>query len=153
MRSTAQRTARMTIVDVALLVTVTAVVVAFSVPVIEKATQRAQVSTLLENLRILREQIELYKLQHAGRAPVLHNGGLPQLIRSTDVRGRLGPPGSNFPLGPYLRSGVPVNPVTNRSIVARADTFPPEAASGNGGWLYHQPTGQIAIDLEEYLDR
>jgi len=121
--------------------------------VIERATRQAQQSTLSENLRVLREQIELYKLQHGGYPPTLYEGGFPQLIRATDSRGRVGPPGSNYPLGPYLRTGVPLNPVTGRSIVTPTDVFPPEAASGNGGWLYHQPTGQIAIDLEEHLDR
>lgn len=153
MRRTRQRNAKLTVVDVAIFLVVAAVVGAVAVPVIEKATERAQQNTLLANLRILREQIELYKLQHVGAPPVLHEGTFPQLIRATDPMGRLGSPGKKYPLGPYLRSGVPVNPVTGRSIVTPTDTFPPEAASGNGGWLYHQRTGAIAIDLEEYLDR
>lgn len=153
LRRTRQRNAKLTAVDVAIFLVVAAVVSAVAVPVIEKATRRAQQSTLLENLRVLREQIELYKLQHGGTPPVLHEGTFPQLIRATDPMGRLGPPGRKYPLGPYLRRGVPVNPVTGRSIVTLTDTFPPEAPSGNGGWLYHQPTGRIGIDLEEYLDR
>jgi len=153
LRRARQRNAKLTLVDVAIFLVVAAVVGAVAIPVIEKATRRAQQSTLLENLRILREQIELYKLQHGGAPPVVHEGTFPQLIRATDLLGRLGSPGKKHPLGPYLRSGVPVNPVTGRSVVTLTDTFPPKAASGNGGWLYHQPTGGIAIDLEEYLDR
>jgi general secretion pathway protein G len=153
LRRAGQRNAKLTIVDLAIFVVVAAVVAAVAIPVIEKATERAQHTTLLENLRVLREQIELYKLQHGGTPPVLQEGGFPQLIRATDPLGRMGPPGKTYSLGPYLRFGVPLNPVTSRSIVTPADSFPPKAASGNGGWLYHQPTGQIAIDLEEYLDR
>jgi len=141
------------VVDVAIFGIVAVIAAAVSVPVIEQATARAEQRALTENLHTLRTQIEVYKLQHGGRPPVLHNGSLPQLYRSTDARGQIGPAGGKFPYGPYLRGGVPVNPITERSIITAAEAWPPEAPSGNGGWLYHQPTGRIAIDLEEYLDR
>ena len=71
----------------------------------------------------------------------------------TNAQGRPGVPGSKYPFGPYLHNGVPVNPITGRSIVTATDTFPPTAQSGNGGWLYHESTGQIAPDLAQFLDR
>ena len=142
----------MTVVNAVLLAIVVAIVGAAVVPLYEQASGGAQSSALLKNLQTLRRQIELYKVQHGGSAPILHKGALPQLTRSTNEKGEPGPSGSMFPFGPYLRNGVPVNPITSRSIVTATWTFPPTEPSGNGGWLYHQETGQIAADLEEYLD-
>jgi type II secretory pathway pseudopilin PulG len=141
----------LTVIDVVLLVVVIAIVCATAVPLIEAANRRAQQSTLAQNLHTLRSQIELYKAEHGGRPPVLHEGMLPQMVQPTNADGVPGPAGGKYPFGPYLRSGVPINPVTGRSIVTATKTFPPTAASGNGGWLYHQETGQIAPDLDEYL--
>jgi hypothetical protein len=47
---------------------------------------------------------------------------------------------------------VPVNPYTGLSVVRQVETFPPQTAS-NGGWVYHQATGRIAADLEQFLDK
>lgn len=135
---------------VAVMVTILGAVV---IPLLETTGEQAKSTALLQNLRTLRSQIELYKLEHNGNAPVLYQGSLPQLIRATDVDGIPGVPDSKHPYGPYLRNGIPLNPITGRSIVTATDTFPPTAPSGNGGWLYHRPTGRIAADLAEFLEK
>ena len=141
----------LTVIDAVLLVVVIAIVCATAVPLIEAANRRAQQSVLAQNLHTLRSQIELYKAEHGGQPPLLHEGTLPQMVQPTSADGVPGPAGGKYPFGPYLWSGVPVNPVTGRSVIAAAKTFPPTAASGNSGWLYHQETGQIVPDLDEYL--
>jgi len=139
--------------DALILTIVIAIVGGTSIPLFEMVTGRAKVSALIQDLHVLRSQIELYKLEHQDRVPVLHEGSLPQLVRPTNAQGVPGKSGSRFPYGPYLRSGIPLNPVTGRSIITATDTFPPTSASGNGGWLYHQETGQIVPDSAEFLDR
>lgn len=140
-----------TLVNAIILAIVVAVVGGVGMPLLEMASRRAKRSTLMQNLHTLRSQIELYKLEHGGRPPVVYQNTLPQLTRATNAEGVPGEPSSEFAYGPYLHGGVPVNPITGCSIVALTDTFPPIAPSGNGGWIYHQETGQIAIDLEEFL--
>ncbi len=138
-----------TLVDAMILMVIVAILGATVIPLIEAASTKAKSATLLQNLHTLRSQIELYKLEHGGEAPVAYQGMFPQLTRSTNGDGIPGPPGSKYPFGPYLRSGVPLNPITGRSIVTLTETFPPKAASGNGGWIYHQATGRIAADLDD----
>jgi general secretion pathway protein G len=140
------------LVNAILAVGLAALVSAFGVPVIQSITAQAKLSSLQENVRCLRTQIELYKAQHGGRPPIVYEGSLPQLIRATDSNGRLGDPGRKFPFGPYLSAGVPVNPYTGRSIVVTCDQFPPTGPTGNGGWLYQPSTGQIAPDIAEHLN-
>lgn len=142
----------LTIFNALILAILVAIAGSVGIPLLEKANHEAQASSLQQSLRTLRSQIELYKVEHAGRPPLLRDGSLPQLIRATDAAGNLGPAGFKYPLGPYLRSGIPVNAVTGRSVITATDVFPPQTSSGNGGWLYHQPTGEITVDLQEYLD-
>jgi general secretion pathway protein G len=139
--------------DALLLAIVVGIVGATAIPLLERASRQAKQSTLLQNLHTLRSQIELYKLEHRGEPPLLYQGTFPQLCRATNADGMPGEPGSKFSYGPYLTGGVPVNPITGRSVVTLTSSFPPRTPSGNGGWLYHAKTGQIAIDLEGFLDQ
>jgi len=141
------------VVDAMIIVIVVAILGASAIPLVEKANRQAESSALLQNLHTLRSQIEVYKAEHDGRPPLLYEGSFPQLIRATNAAGMPGPPGEKYPFGPYLTSGIPANPVTDRSVVTASETFPPENPSGNGGWLYHQQSGQIAPDVPGYLDR
>ena len=130
-----------------------AILAGAGIPLTERATTHARGSAVVANLSALRAQIELYKVQHNGRPPVAYQGTFPQLLRATNVQGVPGPKSRKHPYGPYLQNGVPVNPITGRSVVTAIDSFPPQTPSGNGGWLYHQPTGRIVPDSEGYLDR
>ena len=141
----------MTLVDALIVGIVVTIVGAAAIPLLEKASGQAKASALLQNLHTMRSQIELYALEHGGKPPVLYQGTFPQLIKATNAEGIPGPPGKKFPCGPYLETGIPINPFSGRSVVTLTETFPPTTTSGNGGWLYHQPTGQIAPDREGFL--
>jgi type II secretory pathway pseudopilin PulG len=140
------------LIDAMILASVVAIVGATGIPLLEMASSRSKESTLLQNLHTFRSQIELYKLEHGGEVPVAYQGSFPQLIRPTNAAGVPGKKGSKYAYGPYFRQGIPVNPLTGRSIVTLTDVFPPTEPSDNGGWLYHQPTGQIVPDAAGFLD-
>lgn len=143
----------LTLIDLALVAVVAAVAGAVAVPLIERGVHSARRSALRENLYVLRSQIELYRAEHGGQAPEVVNGTLPQLMRPTDSSGRIGPKGPKHPLGPYLKGPMPVNPFTGSSIVVECWEYPFRSPSGNGGWLYHPPTGHIAADLPGLLNQ
>jgi general secretion pathway protein G len=140
-------------IDALIIAAVITILGASGIPLVESVNQRAKLSALEQNLHALRSQIELYKAEHDGRPPVVYEGTFPQLIRATDADGIPGDPSKKFPYGPYLQTGIPVNPFTGRSVVTVTPTFPPPCPSGNGGWLYHEETGQITADTEGLLDR
>ena len=145
--------AEFSIFDAVIVTLAVTILGASAIPLVETTSQQAKNSSLLQGLHTLRSQIELYKLEHGGKPPLLYEGSFPQLIRATDAAGTPGVSGKKFPHGPYLRRGVPMNPITGRSVVTATDIFPPTEPSGNGGWFYHQETGRIAPDLKGYLDR
>ena len=146
-----QRDRDFSLLDSLLLVILMSITTAGGITLVEGASANAKQTALRENLRMFRTQIEAYRLQHGGEAPVAFMGTFPQLTEATDARGIPGPPDSKHRFGPYFRAGIPVNPITGQCFVTLTDTFPPTSPSGNGGWLYHQKTGKLAIDMAEYL--
>lgn len=140
-----------TLVDGLILIAVMVIVSGSALPILEAVSRRAKVSAMLQSLRTFRAQIELYKLEHDGEPPLLYEGAFPQLSSATNRRGIPGRKGPNYPYGPYLQDSVPINPMTYGYLVTATEVFPPVQPSGNGGWLYHQPTGQIAPDVDGYL--
>ena len=144
------RQLRFTLLDAMIVVAIMAIVTAIAMPLVTAAGEQAKQSTLLQNLRTLRSQIELYKVEHGGEAPLLYEGTFPQLTEATNAAGLPGPPGQDYPHGPYL-PGIPDNPYTGSSVVTPTETFPPADTTPAGGWLYHQKTGQIAADLADHL--
>ena len=141
------------LMDALILVAIMAIVTAITMPLLNAADQSAKSSALQQNLRLLRGQIELYRLEHGGNAPLLFRGSFPQLTHATNAEGIPGPPGAQYPYGPYLLGGIPVNPHTGVSVVQPTEVFPPAASTGVGGWLYHQETGRLAPDLAEHLEK
>ena len=147
------RQSSFTLMDAMILICVMGITTAAALPLLGAADEAAKSSALQQNLRFLRGQIALYKLEHGGAPPVLFKGDLPQMTHATDAKGFPGPPGKAYPYGPYLPGGVPVNPVTGIAVVQPTGSFPPKAPTGVGGWLYHQASGRIVPDLAEYLGK
>ena len=139
--------------DAITVVLLMAIVTVGAVPLLAAVSRGAKQTVLEHNLSAIRSQIALYKLDHRGEPPLAYHSTMPQMIQATDSNGIPGPPDRRRPFGPYLLGEVPPNPITGRNCVTITATFPPTAASGNGGWLYHQESGQIAADLPDMLDR
>lgn len=146
------RNSPFTSIDALIVAAIMAIVSAVVMPVVNSATDHARATSLRQNLHTLRSQIERYKVEHRGQIPLLFKGGFPQLVQATNVEGIPGPAGKAHPYGPYLPDGIPTNPYTGKATVELVDTFPPPQTNG-GGWLYHQKTGRIAADAEEFLDK
>jgi general secretion pathway protein G len=140
-----------TLIEVLIVVVIMAVLAATIIPQFSSSTDDAKQSSLKFNLHTLRSQIELYKLHHLGATPAITNAALPQLTGATDVNGVVGVQGPTYPYGPYCLNTLPANPYTGNNTVTATAVYPPTAASGNGGWLYYAPTGQIAPDWAPYL--
>ncbi len=149
--STSLRRHAFTLVEVLIVVVILAILAGTVIPQFTASSDDAKDSAALYNLHTLRAQIELYKVQHGGTAPALTAGAFPQLTLATDATGGTGQPGTTYPFGPYLASGIPPNPITGVATVTVLATIPPSAESGTDGWLYHAASGQIYIDKTGYL--
>ena len=52
-------------------------------------------------------------------------------------------PSPDFKYGPYLRQGIPNEPVTNKTTVAITTSGAPIKATADGGWAYDTRSGQF----------
>src|SRR5205814_8769735 len=138
-----------TLIEVLIVVVIMAVLATTIIPQFASSTTDAKNSALKFNLHGLRQQIEMYKLQHNGTMPTVQSGSLPQLTSSTDVNGNIGAQGASYPFGPYVQGGaLPSNSFDDKNGVTATAVFPPTASTAAGGWLYHAATGQLAPNTD-----
>ena len=157
-----------TLVELLIVVIILAILAAIVIPQFSGATLDAQESALDSNLNALRSAIDLYRAQHGGNYPgaVLATGATctggaagtgaagsvaamtSQLTMFSNAGG--GTCNLNVgtaTLGPYLRKGIPAEPVTNSSAIAISATATPLApAAATGGWAYSTVTVQIVMN-------
>ncbi|MGC9455172.1 MAG: prepilin-type N-terminal cleavage/methylation domain-containing protein [Phycisphaerae bacterium] len=153
-----RRATAFTLVEILIVVVLLGVLAAVVVPSFSNASQSARCSMLLDNLRIMRTQVQVFKAQHNDVAPGypgLDNTAAPteeafvdHMTMATTVSGDVAAPGTGgYPYGPYLRE-IPENPVNGRAsvrVLADGDAFPAEAANTHG-YVYQPATGILKAD-------
>ena len=136
------RSAGFSLLEVLIVVLVIGILAVAIIPQLSNTKSEAQVATARFNLRTIRSQIELYKLQHEGRVP---SADLHELTGYTNSTGAYtAEAGPSFPYGPYFIS-LPMNPLARSRAIgpAPADGGMPAAAVSGFGWLYDATTGTV----------
>ena len=145
-----------TLMEILIVVAILGILAALTLPTFQDHITEAKEAAVKDNLRILRQQIEIYAAQHNGVPPGCYNEELGsflftiQMIYSTNVSGQAsGMPVKNdtHPFGPYI-SAIPSNPFNNIRIVkvlGDDDEFPTDA-TGNFGWIYKPSTKTIKLN-------
>jgi prepilin-type N-terminal cleavage/methylation domain-containing protein len=134
-----------TLIEVLIVVVIMAVLAATIIPQFASSTDDAKASALKFNLHTLRSQIEMYKLQHNGLAPVMSGNTIPGLIYASDASGATvnsTTTDPNHPYGPYIQGGqLPTNPYTTTSgagakVITLNGTLGSQGADFTAGWVY-----------------
>lgn len=118
-----------TLVELMIVVIILGILAAIVVPQFSEASGDAQLNSLTSNLRVIRGQIELYKLQHNSTYPT--NLATQMTVKTNADGTTTGTP----TLGPYLQR-VPNNPFTNAATVG-------SGAVGSSDWYYNSTTGEF----------
>lgn len=165
-----------TLIELLIVVIILAILAAIVIPQFTSATADAQESALDANLANLRSAIELFKVQHRAAYPgsvaATGNGTVPtctspgagtintaqafmdHLLLASDALGNTCTVGdiTNYKFGPYLRKGIPADPITQKGsvvgdIAIQITGAPlPATAAGTGGWAYETRSGQIYMN-------
>lgn len=147
-----------TLVEVILVVTILGILGALVLPTFQGHIAKARESAAKDNLRAIRSQIELYKLQHKGTPPGYVNGSAGpvallqlQFTGTTTETGAASPstvPSDPFIYGPYVKR-LPensFNKLSNIVYVPEATAFSAAVDGTSSGWLYKKETGEFKIN-------
>jgi general secretion pathway protein G len=155
----AARPAAFTLVEVLIVVVILGILAALVVPQFSNAADVARGSAMRDQLRHLRTQVMVYRVEHRGVAPGYPGGNVTQtptaeafvnqMTGITNAAGQVGDShGGAYRFGPYLNR-VPVNPVDGVGTITLVGPGAlPEAPTGDGGWLYQPSTGTIVANVD-----
>ena len=130
-----------TLVEVLIVVAILGILAALVIPQFRSHSQQAKEAAAMDNLRILRQQIEVYSARHGGVPPGYANNDTTQnpsflvfLFHMTSAE--------------HYLSDVPENPFNGNKIIkviGDAEQFPAEA-TGEFGWIYKPFTKEVRLD-------
>jgi prepilin-type N-terminal cleavage/methylation domain-containing protein len=135
-----------TLIEVLIVVVIMAVLAAVVIPRFSSSTEDAKQSALEYNMKVMREQIQIYAAHHLGDLPTIQNNDLPQLTGATDLDGNIGDPGPDHPFGPYIKEALPVNPFDQSNEVTGVTLKgqkPTGAVGSREGWQYDESNGAV----------
>lgn len=163
-----------TLVELLIVVIILAILAAIVIPQFTSATTDAQESALDANLAAMRSAIALFQVQHNNIYPggVATSGGtctspgtagaslintapafMDHMLMASDAAGHtcsLSDTAINR-FGPYIRKGIPNEPINNLGSLAANITVTSTGApivpgGATGGWAYDTKSGQIVMN-------
>ena len=177
--------AAFTLVELLVVIIIIGILAAVAVPRFGDMSTDAKLAALDQNLAQIRKSIELYYYHHGstypGRVVATHKlevGEVTQIVGHTsvldaftkqltlysDANGNTSTrKDSNYPYGPYLRSGMPPNPLPAAGVAVpaeaaavsvTAETRPLSAdAKPTTGWKTSSETGEFIANNSQYASR
>lgn len=166
MQKAERQHAGFTLVELLIVTIILAILAAIVVPQFSATTDDARSSAYDSNLAALRSVIELYRQQHGDYPGAVAAGAgtcdagtnetaaigaaafVTQMTRYTNAAGvACTGTGPNFRFGPYLKDGVPDNPLGSSNAVTVVTTGVLGLTSGStGGWRFDSVTGELIGD-------
>lgn len=163
-----------TLVELLIVVIILSVLAAIIIPQLRGSTENARLSSLDTNLASIRSALEIYYIQHNNNYPgnVANDtvGGttaahananaafVAQMSKYSDEAGNTSDVynATTFKLGPYMKKGIPANPLPNAATTTDAQkktanvdttTTALDTASANDaaayGWIFVKATGEF----------
>lgn len=167
MRKITGKQSGFTLVELLIVTIILAILAAIVVPQFAATTDDARASAYDANLAALRSAVELYRQQHsaypgavAATAATCVNGAnetaalgnaafVTQMTRFTNTAGQActGTDPNQFRFGPYLKDGIPDNPLgTSNTVTVVTTGVLGLASGGTGGWRFDAVTGELVGD-------
>ena len=130
-----RRSAGFSLIEIIIVVAILGILAALVVPQFSSAADTSRENSTKVTIYRIRQQLELYKAQHAGQWPTLADFH-DQMTRASNETGDTAALGAaGYDLGPYLHA-VPKNPYTDTRTVG-------DGPPGTSAWYYDQATGEF----------
>lgn len=164
-----------TLIELLIVVIILAILAAILIPQFSSSTVDAQEAALDANLNGLRSAIELYQVQHNGKYPGAATAVATVCSIGSAGTGAINTPqavieqlttysnadgttctaqATQTPLGPYIRKGIPADPIKNVATIAVTTAGVPLTSGAGvvavqtGGWAYDVKTGEIVMNSD-----
>ncbi|MCP4613859.1 MAG: type II secretion system protein [Planctomycetes bacterium] len=147
-----------TLVEIILVVTILGILGALVLPTFQGHISQAKETATQDNLKVIRTQIEVYKMNHNGIPPGYINGSEAptallalQFTATTTLTGAVSTstiPAGAYVNGPYIKK-MPENPYNKLSdidYVASGTTFADAVDGTSSGWLYKKETAEFKVN-------
>lgn len=126
------------LIEILIVVSILGIISAVVIPVYQDQSGKARESAARDNLRLLRDAIERYALEHNDVPPGYRNNNPDSMAHENYFEHQLCDEGN------YLNE-IPENPFNNDdSVQIITEEFP--GASEEYGWMYKPSTREIRID-------
>lgn len=157
-----------TLIELLIVVIILAILAAIAIPQFSASTSDAKLSALDANLATVRSALEQYKVQHANQYPgAVASTGNSTCTNGTAVTAAIGAEalaaqlkqysnsagqvcsaqGGDFKYGPYLRQGLPTEPISGKAdVVVTATGAAIVPAAATDGWAYDSKSGQFVAN-------
>ncbi len=103
-----RRSSGFTLIEILIVVIILGILAAIVIPQFANASSDARKASVASTVQSIRDEVQLYRVQHGDQVPDLVTSWAP-LIASSSY-------GTNNNLGPYLQS-TPINPVISSTVV------------------------------------
>ena len=147
-----------TLVEILIVVVILMILAVIVLPKFSNASATARASMLMDDLRLMRSQMMVFKAQHRGVSPGYPNCDTSQqptadafadhITKASNDAGETAEPGTlGYRYGPYMRQ-FPENPVNGKStvnMIADGAAFP-NAPQDQYGWVYQPSTLTFKAD-------
>ena len=133
-----------TLVEILIVVVILGILAAIVIPQFTEASTEAKTSSLRIDLKTIRSQIELYKIQHNDGLPGVdntlgHTGGAGFIAALTGQTNIAGEVGTDY--GPYVQQ-IPTNQFIDLATVEINGTL----GGSSHGWNFNTGTGAFHAD-------
>ena len=141
-----------------IVVTILGILGALVLPTFQGHIAQAKETAAKDNLKVIRTQIEIYKMNHDGVPPGYINGSEAptallalQFTATTTITGAVSPStiqAGAYVNGPYIKK-LPENPYNKLSdiaYVASGTAFSAAVDGTSSGWLYKKETAEFTIN-------
>lgn len=137
------------LIELVIVVVIIGIIGAIAVPRMSRGAKGASDSALTGDLRVMRDALELFAVEHGGLYPEGPDLDVSLTEYSGERTDELNPTKTATHIyGPYLRA-IPKLPVgVNKGRFSFTPAIP-GATVGNFGWYYNQTTGQVLANCAD----